>query len=144
MDKIHICSKGSLYFLREDIGGYLSRVPLCKGRYKGTLEISESTTKYSWMYSPLDQYTLHPEYCNVAWLQKNYGYYELVLYDKNAVTDRFLDKALTSMEEIQKAVFTQYRGVIFERLLIVGLYDNGARHISMFNTYNLYKRLLEG
>ena len=48
------------------------------------------------------------------------------------------------MEEIQKAVFTHYRGVIFERLLIVGLYDNGARHISMFNTYNLYKRLLEG
>ena len=143
MDKLHICSKDGFYFLREDIGGYLSRVPLHKGRYKGTL-VPDCPTDFSWMYAPLDQYTLHPEYCNVAWLQKNYGYYELVLYDKNVVTDRFLDKALTSMEEIQKAVFTQYRGVIFERLLIVGLYDNGARHISMFNTYNLYKRLLEG
>ena len=80
----------------------------------------------------------------MAWLQKNYGYYELVLYDKKVVTDRFLGKALTSMEEIQKAVFTQYRGVIFERLLIVGLYDNGARHMSRVNTYHLYERLLEG
>ena len=144
MDKIHICSKGSLYFLREDIGGYLSRVPLHKGRYKGTLEVLDYPFDPSWTYAPLDQYTLHPEYCNVAWLQKNYGYYELVLYDKKVVTDRFLGNAITSMEEIQKAVFTQYRGVIFERLLIVGLYDNGARHISRFNTYNLYERLLEG
>ena len=144
MDKLHICSKDGFYFLREDIGGYLSRVPLHKGRYKGTLEVDEFATDTSWMYASLDQYTLHPDYCNVAWLQKNYGYYELVLYDKNVVTDRFLDKALTSMEEIQKAVFTQYRGVIFERLLIVGLYGNGVRHISMFHTYNLYKRLLEG
>ena len=144
MDKLHICSKDGLYFIREDIGGYLSRVPLHKGRYKGTLEVDEFATDTSWMYASLDQYTLHPDYCNVAWLQKNYGYYELVLYDKNVVTDRFLDKALTSMEEIQKAVFTQYRGVHFERLLIMGLYGNGTRHISMFNTYNLYKRLLEG
>lgn len=144
MDKLHICSKDGFYFLREDIGGYLSRVPLHKGRYKGTLEVLGYPFELSWMYASLDQYTLHPEYCNVAWLQKNYGYYELVLYDKNVVTDRFLDKALTSMEEIQKAVFTQYRGVHFERLLIVGLYGNGARHISMFHTYNLYERLLEG
>lgn len=143
MYKIHICSKGSLYFLHEDIGGYLSRVPLYKGRYKGTLEISEPTIKYSWMYSPLDQYTLHPEYCNVAWLQKNYDYYELVLYDKNVVTDRFLDKALTSMEEIQKVVFTRCR-VHFEGLFIVGMLENGTKHIATFNTYNLYKRLLEG
>ena len=144
MYKLHICSKDGFYFLREDIGGYLSRVPLYEGKYKGTLEVGESPIKYSWMYAPLDQYTLHPEYCNVAWLRKNYGYYELVLYDKKVVTDRFLSKALTSMEDIQKAVFTQYRGVHFERLFIVGLYGNGARHISMFNTYNLYKRLLEG
>ena len=143
MDKIHIYSKGSLYFLCEDIGGYLSRVPLCKGGYKGTLEISGSTTKYPWMYPSLDQYTLHPEYCNVAWLQKNYDYYELVLYDKNVVTDRFLDKALTSMEEIQKAVFTRCR-VHFDRLFIVGMLENGTRHIATFNTYDLYTRLLEG
>lgn len=144
MYKLHICSKDGFYFLREDIGGYLSRVPLYKGKYKGTLEVGESPTKYSCMYAPLDQYTLHPEYCNVAWLPKTLGNYGLVLYDKKVVTDRFLDKALTSMEDIQKAVFTQYRGVHFERLFIVGLYGNGARHISMFNTYNLYKRLLEG
>ena len=147
MDKLHICSKDGFYFLREDIGGYLSRVPLHKGRYKGTLEVLDypfDPPWMSWMYAPLDQYTLHPEYCNVAWLQKNYGYYELVLYDKKVVTDRFLSKALTSMEEIQKAVFTQYWEVHFERLLMVGLYENGARHIATFNTYNLYKRLLEG
>ena len=108
------------------------------------MEVGESPTKYSCMYAPLDQYTLHPEYCNVAWLPKTLGNYGLVLYDKKVVTDRFLSKALTSMEDIQKAVFTQYRGVHFERLFIVGLYGNGARHISMFNTYNLYKRLLEG
>ena len=144
MDKIHICSKGSLYFLREDIGGYLSRVPLCKGRYKGTLEISESTTKYSWMYSPLDQYTLHPEYCNVAWLQKNYGYYELVLYDKKVVTDRFLSKALTSMEDIQKVILTGYQ-FWFENLFTVSILDDGTKHIIYpSERYNLYKRLLEG
>lgn len=143
MDKIHICSKDGLYFIREDIGGYLSRVPLHKGRYKGTLEVDEFATDTSWMYASLDQYTLHPDYCNVAWLPKTLGNYGLVLYDKKVVTKRFLDNALTSMEDIQRVVLTQYRGVIFERLLIVGLYDNGVRHISMFHTYNLYKRLLE-
>lgn len=143
MDKIHICSRNGLYFLREDIGGYMSRVPLCKGRYKGTLEISESPTKYSWMYASLDQYTLHPEYCNVAWLQKNSGYYELVLYDRKVVTNRFLNKALTSIEDIQKAIFMHYR-VHFEKLFIMGMSDNGTRHIATFDTYRLYTRLLEG
>lgn len=143
MDEIHICSKGGCYFLRENIGECLSRVPLHNGRYKGTLEVSESTTKYSWMYAPLDRYTLHPEYCNVAWLPKTDGNYKFVLYDKKVVTDRFLDNALTSMEDIQKAVLTHYR-VHFENLFIAGLLDNGTEHITMFNTYNLFLGLLEG
>lgn len=143
MDKIHICSNGGLYFLREDIGGYSSRVPLYKGRYKGTLEISESLTKYSWMYASLDQYTFHPEYYNVAWLQKNSDYYELVLYDRKVVTKRFLDKALTTIEDIQKAILTHHR-VHFEKLFIMGISDNGSKHIITFDTYRLYTRLLEG
>lgn len=143
MDKLHICSKDGFYFLREDIGGYLSRVPLHKGRYKGTLEVLDYPFELSWMYASLDQYTLHPEYCNVAWIQKNSDYYELVLYDKNVVTDRFWDKALTSMEDIQKAVVTRYREVHFEGLFLVGMWKNGTRHITMFSTFDLYKRLLE-
>ena len=142
--KLHICSKDGFYFLREDIGGYLSRVPLYKGKYKGTLEVGESPTKYSCMYAPLDQYTLHPEYCNVAWLPKTLGNYGLVLYDKKVVTDRFLSKALTSMEDIQKVILTGYQ-FWFENLFTVGvLEDDRAKHIYPSERYNLYKRLLEG
>ena len=144
MDSISVYSKGNDYFLLEDIGGCLLRTPLCKGRYKGTLEKSEFPSK--WTYYSLDQCTLHPEYCNVAWMARNsISYtYELVIYDKKVVTDRFLSKALTSMEDIQKVILTGYQ-FWFENLFTVGvLEDDGAKHIYPSERYNLYKRLLEG
>ena len=146
MDSISVYSKGDDYFLLEDIGGYLSRVPLHKGRYKGTLEVLDYPFDPSWTYAPLDQYTPHPEYCNVAWMARNsIGYtYELVIYDKKVVTDRFLSKALTSMEDIQKVILTGYQ-FWFENLFTVGvLEDDRAKHIYPSERYNLYKRLLEG
>ena len=144
MDSVSVYSRGDEYFLHEDIGGYLYRTPLCKGRYKGTLEKSEFPSK--WAYYSLDQCTLHPEYCNVAWMARNsIGYtYELVIYDKKVVTDRFLSKALTSMEDIQKVILTGYQ-FWFENLFTVGvLEDDRAKHIYPSERYNLYKRLLEG
>ena len=144
MDKISVYSKGDDYFLLEDIGGCLLRTPLCKGKYKGTLEKSKYLP--TWTYYSLDQCTLHPEYCNVAWMATNsIGYtYELVIYDKKVVTDRFLSKALTSMEDIQKVILTGYQ-FWFENLFTVSILDDGTKHIIYpSERYNLYKRLLEG
>lgn len=144
MDSISVYSKGDDYFLLEDIGGCLLRTPLCKGKYKGTLEKSEYLP--TWTYYSLDQCTLHPKYCNVAWMARNsIGYtYELVIYDKKVVTDRFLSKALTSMEDIQKTILTGYQ-FWFENLFTVSILDDGTKHISYTSErYNLYKRLLEG
>lgn len=144
MDSISVYSKGDDYFLLEDIGGYLLRTPLCKGKYKGTLEKSEFPS--TWTYYSLDQCTLHPEYCNVAWMARNsIGYtYELVIYDKRVVTDRFISKALTSMDDIQKVILTGYQ-FWFENLFTVNILDDGTKHICYTSErYNLYKRLLEG
>lgn len=145
MDSVSVYSRGDEYFLHEDIGGYLYRTPLCKGRYKGTLEPSSYSASSHTEYS-LDQCTLHPEYCNVAWRQlesSNFDDYGLIIYDKGVVTDRFLSKALTSMEDIQKAILMGYK-LWFENLLTIIVLDNKTRHIRTSETYNLYKGLLEG
>lgn len=148
MDKISVYSKGGDYFLYENIDGRLFRTPLSKGRYKGTLEKSlydnSSLCRY---YPSFEYYTLHPEYCNLAWVldDPKDGEYMLIVYDKKAITCRFLSKALTSMEDIQKAVLMGYE-LWFDNLFYAHVDDNGARHITPFvvERYNLYKRLLEG
>ena len=148
MDKISVYSKGEDYFLYENIDGRLFRTPLSKGRYKGTLEKSLYDNSSLCIYYPSVQYyTLHPEYCNLAWVldDPKDEEYMLIVYDKKAITRRFLSKALTSMEDIQKAVLTGYM-LWFDNLFLAYVDDNGARHITPFvvERYNLYKRLLEG
>ena len=125
MDKISVYSKGEDYFLYENIDGRLFRTPLSKGRYKGTLEKSLYDNSSLCIYYPSVQcYTLHPEYCNLAWVldDPKDGEYMLIVYDKKAITRRFLSKALTSMEDIQKAVLTGYT-LWFDNLFLAHVDD---------------------
>lgn len=140
MDGVYVYSYEDTYFLLKNKG---KRATLCKGRYKGTLHILSKITNYTsmpWLYAPLDQCTPHPEYCNVAWILKEYEIYWVTFYDNHVVSDRFLKKALTSMEDIQKAVFTGHCPFI-EGLFFISIIDD-TKHIAMFADCDFYKRLL--
>lgn len=147
MDRAYVYSYEDKYFLLKSNGKTEIRLPLFKGRYKGTLHPwSKSAVDYvslPWLYAPLDQCTLHPEYCNIAWLLTDYELYWLFFYDKRVVSDKFMANALTSMDDIQKVVFTSHCPFI-EELFHVLLTDNGIKHIDVFADCDFYTRLLEG
>ena len=147
MDRVYVYSYEDKYFLLKSNGKKEIRLPLFKGRYKGTFHLwSKSAINYTsmpWLYAPLDQCTPHPEYCNIAWLLKDCEIYWITFYDKHIVSNRFLKNALTSMEDIQKAVFTN-RCPFIEELFHISLMDNGIKHIDISVSCDFYTRLLEG
>lgn len=143
MDRVYVYSYEDNFFLLKN---NRKRSTLCKGRYKGTLQLwlksAINYTSMPWLYAPLDQCTPHPEYCNIAWLLNDYEMYWLIFYDSLAVSNSFLKNALTSIEDIQKAVFTG-RCPFIEGLFYLFTID-GVKHINMFDSCDFYKKLLEG
>ena len=93
------------YFLIFSEDGKVLRAHLGIGRYRGTLTFKSFIYERVYYF---EQYTPHPEYC-VAWLPRkdNISYYDMLFYDRSIVSDRFMENALTTEDDIDKVLMKQ-------------------------------------